>query len=210
MSNTAISAQGSKLEVATGSGAPITITAIAEGNPSILTSAAHGLVLGDVATISGSTGPVGLNATFPVIAKTVNTFAIPLDTTGGTAFAGTTIATPVAWTKIGNLKTIKGFDGKVAKLDATNLSSIAKEYIPGLSDPGQFTFDVDLDVIDPGQVALRNNLATAAIVSFRLTLPNAHTATFLAYVETFPWDGGVDKIVSGNVNLIITGPIIYA
>ncbi|KAA1015974.1 phage tail protein [Paraburkholderia panacisoli] len=210
MSNTAISAQGSTLQVATGSGSPITITAAADGSPTILTAAAHGLALGDVGTISGSTAPAGLNGTFPVIAKTVNTFAIPLDTTGGAAMAGSPIFTPAQWTGIKNLKTFKGMDGKVAKLDATNLSSTAKEYISGLLDPGQFSFDVDLDANDAGQTALRNFLATAAVVSFKLTLPNAHTATFLAFVETFPWDGGVDKIVTASVNLIISGPVTYA
>lgn len=210
MTTTAISAQGSKLEVATGSGSPIPVSALGEGNPTIASAAGHPLVLGDVVTISGSTAPAGLNGTFPIIAKTANTFAIPLDTTGGAALAGSPIATPVQWTSIKNLKTIKGFDGKVAKLDATNLASTAKEYISGLLDPGQFTFDVDLDVNDPGQIALRNFLATAAVVQFKLTLPNGHTATFTAFVETFPWDGGVDKIVTANVNLIISGPVTYA
>jgi hypothetical protein len=210
MSNTAISTQGSTLQVATGSGSALSISSIAEGNPTILTSAAHGLALGDVVTIAGSTAPAGLNATFPVIAKTTNTFAVPLDTTGGAAFAGTTTATPVAWTAIKNFKTVKGFDGKVAKLDATNLSSTAKEYIAGLLDPGQFTFDVDVDMADPGQTALRNFLYSASVVSFKLTLPNGHTATFSAFVESFPWDGGVDKLLTANVNLMITGPVTYA
>lgn len=210
MSNTAISTQGSYLQVATGSGSPLTISSIAEGDPTIATSAAHGLALGDVVTISGATAPPGLDATFPIIAKTTNTFAIPLDTTGAAALAGSPIATPVAWTRIANFKTVKGFDGKVAKLDATNLGSVAKEYVPGLYDPGQFTFDVDVDMNDPGQIALRNFLYSAAVVSFKLTLPNGHTATFTAFVETFPWDGGVDKLLAANVNLMITGPVTYA
>lgn len=210
MSNTAISTQGSYLQVATGSGSPLTISSIAEGDPTICTSAAHGLALGDVVTISGATAPTGLDATFPVIAKTTNTFAIPLDTTGAAALAGSPVATPVTWTKIANFKTVKGFDGKVAKLDATNLGSVAKEYVPGLYDPGQFTFDVDVDMADPGQIALRNFLYSAAVVSFKLTLPNGHTATFTAFVETFPWDGGVDKLLAANVNLMITGPVTYA
>lgn len=210
MSSSAINTQGSTLQVGTGSGGPITITGAALGDPTILTAAAHGLTLGDVVAISGSTDPVGLNATFPLLAKTLNTFAVPLDTTGGIALAGAPIATPVTWTAIKNFKTVKGFDGKVAKLDATNLASLAKEYVPGLLDPGQFTFDVDIDVSDPGQTALRNNLYSAAVVPFKLTLPNGHTATFNAFVETFPWDGGVDKLLTANVNLMITGPVTYA
>jgi hypothetical protein len=210
MTTSAISSQGSKLEIQTGAGSPLTISAAALGDPTILTSTAHGLTLGDVVTISGSTAPVGLNATFPVIAKTTNTFAVPLDTTGGIALAGSAVATPVVWTAIKNLKTLKGFDGKPAKLDATNLASTAKEWVPGLTDPGSVSFDVDIDMSDPGQIALRNNLVTGTTFQFKFTTPNAHTATWAGYVETFPWDAGVDKLLSANLTVVITGPITFA
>jgi len=210
MTSTAISAQGSTLKVATGSGGALTITSIAEGNPTIVTSAGHGLSNGDVVTVSGASAPASLNGNYVVSHVTTNTFAIDVDTTGAAALAGSPIATPVQWTQIGNFKTLKGFDGKVVKLDATNLSSTAKEYKAGLLDPGQFTFDVDIDLSDAGQTALRNNLANATISQYKLTLPNAHTATFSAFVETFPWDGGVDKLVTASVNLIVTGPVTYA
>ncbi|AXF04793.1 phage tail tube protein [Paraburkholderia hospita] len=210
MTTTAISTQGATLKVGTGSGSPITITGVADGNPTILTAAAHGLMLGDVGTISGSTAPVGLNGTFPLLAKTVNTFAIPLDTTGGGAMAGSPVFTPVQWTAIRNVTSFKGFDGKNARLDATNLASTVKEYISGLSDPGSFGFDVHIDMADAGQIALRNLLVSGAVVPFQLVLPNTHTVSFNGFVETFPWDGGVDKILTANLNLILSGPVTYA
>lgn len=208
MTSTAISAQGTILQVSSTSGTAKNITGIALGNPTIITSAAHGFSAGDVVTLAAIGGTTTLNGyTGVIIAKTANTFAIAVDTTGGAAYTSGGTATPSAWTQVNNIKTIKGFDGKTAKLDATNLSSLAKEYRAGLLDPGQIAFDVDVDVTDPGQLALQAYRANATIANFKLTLPNGHTATFQGFVESFPWDGGVDALLTANVNVIITGPV---
>ncbi len=52
----AIESQGTKIEMGTGSGGAETITAIALGNPTILTSAAHALANGDIVTLSNFGG----------------------------------------------------------------------------------------------------------------------------------------------------------
>lgn len=208
MTSTAISSQGSMLQVSSTSGSAKSISGIALGNPTIITAAAHGFSNGDVVTLASIGGTTALNGlTLVVKNKTTNTFAVDADTTGGSAYTSGGTATPAAWTTIGNFKTIKGFDGKTAKLDATNLASLAKEYRAGLIDPGMFTFDVDVDVSDPGQIALQTYRANATLINLKLTLPNAHTATFTGFVESFPWDGGVDKILSATVGIIITGPV---
>ncbi|WP_439891602.1 phage tail tube protein [Ralstonia sp. 25C] len=211
MASTAFSAQGSTFQVSSGNGTAKNITAIALGNPTIITATAHGFNNGDVVTLAAIGGTTVLNGLSVVVTnKTTNTFAVNVDTTGGSAYTSGGTATPVAWVAVGNFKTIKGFDGKIAKLDATNLSSTAKEWRAGLLDPGQFSFDVDVDNTDAGQTALQNYRANSTIANFKLTLPNSHTATFSGFVESFPWDGGVDKIVSATVNLIINGPVTYA
>ena len=211
MTSTAISAQGSTLQVSSGNGTAKSISGIALGNPTIITATAHGFNNGDVVTLAGIVGTTVLNGlTFVVKNKTTSTFAVDYDTTGSTAYTSGGTAMPVAWVNIGNFKTIKGFDGKIAKLDATNLASVAKEYRAGLFDPGQFTFDVDVDNSDAGQLALQNYKVNATLAQFKLTLPNTHTATWTGFVETFPWDGAVDKLVSAQVNILITGPVTYA
>lgn len=210
MTTTAISAQGSTFKVGTGTGSAKSITGAVRGYPTIVTSVAHGFVNGDVVTIAGSTAPAGLNGTFVVKNATADTFAIELDTTGGSAFAGTVTATPVTFTKISNLQTFKGFDGKVNKLDGTNLDSVAKEWLAGLQDNGSFAFDLHVDMADAGQTALRSFLAARTNNPFKLTLPNGRTATFNAFVESFPIDGGVDKIITASVSLVISGEVIYA
>ena len=208
MTSTAISAQGTTLQVSSSTGSAKTISGVALGNPTIITATAHGFSNGDVVTLSGIGGTTVLNGVTAVVTnKTANTFAVNVDTTGGAAYTSGGTATPAAWTGVSNIKTIKGFDGKTAKLDATNLSSLAKEYRAGLLDPGQIAFDLDVDVTDAGQVALQNYRANATIANFKLTLPNAHTATFQGFVESFPWDGGVDALLTSTCNIIITGPV---
>ena len=84
-SSTAISAQGSTLQIGTGSGGAKTITAIAVGNPTVVTATAHGFSNGDVVAVAGVTGADAalINGfSWVVKYKTANTFAVELDSTG--------------------------------------------------------------------------------------------------------------------------------
>lgn len=211
MTSTAFNAQGSTFQVSGTSGTPKNISGIALGNPTIITATAHGFSNGDVVALASIGGTTALNGVSAVVKnKTANTFAVDVDTTGGSAYTSGGTATPSAWTNIGNFKSIKAFDGKAAKLDATNLASTAKEWRSGLLDPGSFSFDLDVDNTDPGQLALQAYRVASTLANFKLTLPNTHTATFQGYVESFPWDGGVDKLLSATVDIVITGPITFA
>ena len=136
MPSSAISAQGSVLAIGTGTGGAKTITAMAAGNPSIFTSAAHGLNNGDVVTIATLVGTAAASfngLSFTVASKTTNTFALLVDTTGLTYTSGGT-ATPVTYTNIANVKDFSGFDGSASELEVTNLDSVAKEFKLGLTD----------------------------------------------------------------------------
>lgn len=213
MTSTAISAQGSKLEVSGATGAAKTITGIALGSPTILTSAAHGFSNGDVVTLAGLTGANAstLNDQTVVVKNTtVNTFAFDIDTTGRTITAAGK-ATPLSWTKIKNLVSYKGFDGQAGEIDTTDLDSTAKENILGLQDWGTFSFDVNKDFADPGQLALDAAKRTGAQKPFKLTLPNGRTKTFTASVKNSPLEGAVDALVKATgVTLRISGDVVDA
>ena len=91
MTSTAISAQGSVFSIGTGSGGAKTITAVTVGNPTILTSTAHGLNNGDVVALAALTGAdaATLNGnSYTVLYKTANTFAVAVDTSAKTITAG--------------------------------------------------------------------------------------------------------------------------
>ena len=209
MASTAISAQGSVIAIGTSSGSAKTISAIALGNPTILTSTAHGLANGDVVTLSGLTGSDAsyLNGlTWSVRNVTTNTFAVQLDTTGRTITAAGT-ATPTTFTNIANVRTFSGFDGSASEIDVTNLDSVAKEFRLGLVDPGNFTLEIDYDSANAGHVALRAKQVSGALSSFKLTLPNSTVIAFSAYVKKFSLGGGVDEVAKTSVELRISGAI---
>ncbi|SPR97351.1 phage tail tube protein [Cupriavidus taiwanensis] len=213
MPSTAISAQGSKLEVSGTTGAAKTITGVAVGFPTIITSAAHGLTNGDVITLAGLTGAdaATLNGQTTVVRNiTTNTFAIEINTVGKTITASGN-ATPVTWTKIENLVSFKGFDGQASELDATDMDSSAKEFLLGLQDWGTFTFDVNRDFNDAGQQAVDAAKRAGAKKSYKLTLPNGKTKTFDAYCKNSPLEGGVDQILkTTGITLRITGDVVDA
>ena len=215
MASSAISAQGSLFSIGTGTGGAKTITAIALGNPTILTSAAHALNNGDIVTLAGLTGASAatLNGnSYVVRARTTNTWAVDVDTTGLTITAAGT-ATPVTFTVVNNVHDFSGFDGSASELDRTNLSSTAKEFILGLVDPGQFTINFDHDLNDAGQSSLRAKQQSGVITNFKLVLPGAVanlTYTFTGFVKKFSATGGVDQIVKASADIRISGTVTLA
>jgi hypothetical protein len=212
MSN-AISAQGSTLEIETGSGSPITTVTAAVGFPTIITSSAHGLSNGDVVVLSafaGASAALMNGQTVVVQNVTTNTLALDIDTTGGTLTAANGTLTPVALSNIAEVKTFSGFDGQASEIDVTHLQSTAKEFRLGLVDEGGFSFEMNQINSDAGQTALRASRDAGTIKQYVLTFPNAETATFSAFAKGVPTAGGVDGIVTSSVSLRISGSVVWA
>jgi hypothetical protein len=213
MPSTAVSAQGTTLQVSTGTGGAKTITAIALGFPTILTAAAHGFNNGDVAALAALTGADAalLNGlSLPVKNKTTNTWAVDIDTTGKTITVGAGTATPVTYTQVKNMKTVGGLDGSSAEIDVTNLDSVAKEFQVGLPDSGGLSVEFDEDDTDAGQTALRLAYQTRLLKSFKLTLSNGKVFSFSAYVKKLATNLAVDGIVKMSCDLRITGAYTLA
>lgn len=211
MASTAISAQGSTLHVNNSTGTAKNVTGLALGFPTIVSSTGHGFANGDVVTFASLVGNTTLNGnTYVVKNVTTNTFSVEADTTGGSSWTSGGTATPATWTQIENLKSFSGFDGSASELDTSNMDSLAKEFKLGLVDNGNFTIEVDINRSALGQTALRSARESSALKTFKLTLPNAKTATFTAYVKKFSEQGGVDAIHKGSVDLRISGSVTFA
>jgi hypothetical protein len=207
----AISAQGSTLEIETGTGGAKTISGITLGNPTIITSTAHGLSVGDVVTFASVGGTTVLNGTEEVVTHvTTNTFAINVNTTGGSSWTSGGTATPIEYTEISEVKSFSGFDGQASEIDVTHLQSAAKEFRLGLDDSGGFSFELNTINDDAGQIALLASKNAGTQKSYKLTLPSGDVATFEAYAKSFPITGGVDGIVASSVSLRITGAITWS
>ena len=208
-----ISAQGSTLHIATGTGGAKTITGISVGNPAIVTSVAHGLSNGNAVALAAIAGTMStpLNGTSHVLSNaTADTFALlDVNTTGLTYTSGGT-ATPTTYTKINGLQSFAGLDGARPDLDSTDLDSTAMEYISGLMDEGKFGFDMKNLLADNGQIALRAARASGIATGMKLTLPDASVATFDTLVKTIPTAGSTNTLLKVSVDTKITGPVSWS
>lgn len=208
-----ISAQNSKLFIATGTGTAKSITAITPGNPTIVTSAAHGFQNGFAVDLSGIVGTIaaGLNGTKRVVSNvTANTYAILDFDSTGLAYTSGGSALPAAYTQVKGFLSYDGFDGAADDTETTDLDSTAKEFISGLIDNGKFGFEIKRLAADPGQIALRAARTSGATTGFRLQLPDFTIATYNALVKTMPVSGAVGAVMKGKVDTKIDGAVVWS
>lgn len=111
------------------------------------------------------------------------------------------------WTQVKNLKSFSGFDGSATELDTTDLDSAAKEKRLGLMDNGTFSIDVNVNMADPGQAALKTAQKASSLESFKLQYPDGSYDTFDASVKSFPISGGTDELITSTIALVISGAV---
>lgn len=216
MTSPAISAQGTTLQIGTGTSSAKTVSAVQAGYPTILTATAHGFLAGTVAVLAGISGSATLTqaAGWPVKNLTANTFAVDVNTTGLTLTPSSATATPAAYTKVKAFKSFTGFDGQASPIDVSDLDSVAVEKVLGLVDNGKF--DITLNSTggnasaDAGLQALYAALNDGLIRGFKVTLPNGAVASFNAFVMTVPLSGGVNQVLATTVSLLISGAVTWA
>lgn len=208
-----ISAQKSKLEIGTGTGGAKSITGITPGNPTIFTCAGHGFTNGTAVSLASIVGTMAgqLNGETHIVSNvTANTFALLDEDTTGLAYTSGGTATPTTYTKVGGLLSFDGFDGTADELDTTDLDSDAKEFISGIKDEGKFGFECKTLKADNGQLALRANRASGAVVPMRLTLPDTSVASFNVIVKSMPTSGGVNAVLKGKIDTRISGAVVWS
>lgn len=218
MASTAISAQGTIVQIATGTGGAKTISGtVGVGFPTILTSTSHGLANGDYITFnSGFTGTdaADLNGkSYSIKNVTTNTFAVEQNTTGKTITVGTASATPTTYTAIGNVKSISEFEsGSASEIDVTNLASTAKEKRLGLVDNGGFSLAIHHSNADAGQTQAQARRLDGAAVNMKIILPSGSTptASFSALIKKFSKNAAVDGVVEGAIDVTVNGAVTWS
>lgn len=207
-----IESQGTLLEISGSTGSAVTGCTPAAGYPTVITKASHGLVNGDVVTISGVTGDnaAAVNGEWIVKYATTGTFTIDCNSTGFTGMGTATVATPLEWLEIGEVTDWDGPGGSATMYETTHLRSEAKEKKIGLMDEGQLSLTINWEPSDLGQQEARQARADRTEKSFRLTYTDNTTATFNGYVMGMSSSGGVDNKVSGSITIEISGPVEYA
>lgn len=209
--STAVSAQGTKFQIAGTPGSAITITAITKAADAVVT-ATNTLAVGDVVVFGSVTGmPEIAGRVGVVITASGTSFTVDIDSSGfataGTSGTATPYSAATGWTTVGNVKSYDGFTGTKSEIDVSHMLSDAKEYVPGLEDFGSFTGECDLDPADAGQIALRANKSSNAATYFRLALTNGKVRAWKGFVKKFSEGGGVDAVYKCSFEVRITGPV---
>ena len=213
MSTSAITAQGSTIQISSTNAAAKAITGIALGSPTIITSTAHGLVKGDVVSIGGlsgaDAGKVNGNS-YVIHSVTTDTFAIDADTTGMTITASGS-ASPVTWTTVGGVKSFKPGEPTVDDIESTDLASTVKEFRPGLSDYKDLTLEMMYINGDMGQIALASAFAAKTTKRIKITIPSGEAFTFAGYINKcgLP-DGAVSAISNFSASMKVTQAVTRA
>ena len=214
MPSTAISAQGTIVQIASGTGSGKTITVIVVGYPTIITATSHGFANGDYVTIAGVTGADAAlaNLVWSISNVTTHTFSIPLNSIGKTLTA-TGTGTGATYTAIGNVKSISDMEsGSASEIDVTNLASSAKEFRLGLVDNGSISLALHHSNADAGQVVLQARRLDGVAVNMKVILPSGTTptASFSALVKKFSKSAAVDGVVGASCDIRINGAVTWA
>lgn len=124
--------------------------------------------------------------------------------------AGATLS--IATNNVGCIKSISGPELSVSLIDITCLADTARKFLASpIPNSGKLSLSVFLDPDDVGAIAARTAVGTGAKVACVLTLSDATTATFDAYVEAWKMNiGGVDEALSADIDLQISGAITWA
>ena len=185
MTSTAISGQKTKLYIAGTPGSALSITAITKAVGAVVT-ATNTLAVGDSVLFGAVLGMPEIASQIGIVtAATGTSFTTNIDSSGYASAGTTGTAAPQTFTKIGNVHDYSGFDGSATELDRTNFDSVAMENFPGLQDFGQFSFNMDVDDTDVGQIAMRAAKTNATVAIWKVALPSGKVRVFYAWIKKF-------------------------
>lgn len=123
----------------------------------------------------------------------------------GTVVEMADVATPATRTYIGEVKSITAPNESTDTPDATSMQSPNKtrEFVDGLTDPGEFSFDTNLVVGSPSDLYLIAAKGKRKIVF--MTYPTGHQLIFYGvrsgYEKTVP----VDDVMTATVTMKVSG-----
>ena len=110
---------------------------------------------------------------------------------------------------VGQVVSYNGPTGSAAKIDVTHLASTAKEFIMGIRDEGELSFDAVYDPADVGQVVLFNDRASRTKRNWLITLQDASSNRIKGqgYCTGFAITGSVDDAMRATYTIAITGAV---
>lgn len=109
---------------------------------------------------------------------------------------------------VGNITTIGGPNMTAATIDVTDHDSTWMEYVAGMKDAGEVSFEVNF-MNTAGQEAVRDDLGGAP-AAYTISFPGGMSVDFSAVVTAFSMNaGGVNDKLSASVTLKATGAVTW-
>lgn len=201
---------GSTLAVSTGVAATKTITDIDQTDPALVTSTAHGQLLGTVGRIAAVVGMTEVNGKLFVVDNPLtSSFELAgVDATGYTAYVSGGTFAPLVYTAFCELTGIDQQDGTADEIDVTTICSTAKEFETGLSDSGTLTLNYNYAPSSDVQAAFRAAKVAGTEVAVRVVFPNGGgTIVMIGSVQSSSFSGAVGGVWTGSTTIKLTGEI---
>jgi hypothetical protein len=110
------------------------------------------------------------------------------------------------------VRSIEGPNQEASEVECTTFDStgFAREYLLGLSDPGNMTVELAFDPQDAGQQIVLNLQSSRRLAAFKIVFPTTgHTITGTGYVNSFGPSFPVDNLVTASVGIRVSGPITW-
>lgn len=125
----------------------------------------------------------------------------------GLTFQVEVAATP---TTIKNVQSYSQSPGESNEIDVTDFNSTAKEFLLGLREEGEFSFEMLADYADAAQNEIRSLYASGALGVFLITFANGWNLGFSARVKSYGESAGVDDALRATASIKVTGAITRA
>lgn len=113
-------------------------------------------------------------------------------------------------TTIKNVHTYSQAPGESTEIDVTDFASTGKEFLLGLREEGDFSFDMMADYADAAQDEIRSLYASGALGTFLITFANGWNLGFDARVKSYGESAGVDDALRATATIKVSGAITRA
>lgn len=201
---------GSTFQVQTGYAATKTITGITKANPGVVSSAAHGLLLGAIGKIAAVAGMTEVNGNLYVVNNPASgTFELAgTDTTNYTTYTSGGTFAPAVMSSFCELTGVNQQDDTADEIEVSTICSTAKEFEQGLSGSGTLQLDFNLAPNEAVQTALRTAKLSGDAIGFKITLPGSGGSLIMfGTVQQTSFTGAVNGVWTASATIKLTGPI---
>jgi predicted secreted protein len=119
-------------------------------------------------------------------------------------------ATPTeAFSNVAEVKDIKGWSASLSTEDTTHQGSTAAEFVAGVLDYGEVSFDVNFDPAGVSHDKLFDDMVAKTKRNFKLVMTDSGAAeySFSAFITKFELDMKVKGALTASITLKISGAV---